>query len=104
MQSIEVVVRNRPVGSGAVFYHEPSIVRYVGELMDNPNWPLQAARALGVKEPLDLVHAREAQRLRLREQHRKDYPPGMAIEIPFGPNDVVPYSWEDLSPGKRARH
>ena len=33
---IEVVVRNRPVGSGAVFYHEPSIVRYVGELMDNP--------------------------------------------------------------------
>ena len=33
---IEVVVRNRPVGKGAVFYHEPSIVRYVGELVDNP--------------------------------------------------------------------
>jgi hypothetical protein len=33
---IEVVVRNRPVGKGAVFYHEPSTVSYVGELLANP--------------------------------------------------------------------
>lgn len=34
---IEVVVRNRPVGKGAVFYNEPSTVSYVGELMANPS-------------------------------------------------------------------
>ena len=79
------------------------IIAMARELMDNPNWPLQAARALGVTEPLDLVHAREAQRLRLREQHRKEYPPGMEIEIPFGPNDLVPYSWDELNPRKRVR-
>ena len=79
------------------------IIAMARELMDNPNWPLQAARALGVTEPLDLVHAREAQRLRLREQHRKEYPPGMEIEIPFGPNDLVPYSWDELNPLKRVR-
>jgi hypothetical protein len=33
---IEVVVRNRPVGKGAVFYYEPSLVRYVGEVLPNP--------------------------------------------------------------------
>lgn len=79
------------------------IIAMARELMDNPNWPLQAARALGVTEPLDLVHAREAQRLRLREQHRKEYPPGMELEIPFGPNDLVPYSWDELNPRKRVR-
>ena len=33
-------------------------------LMDNPNWPLHAARTMGVSDPLALVHPREAQRLR----------------------------------------
>ena len=33
---IEVVVRNRPVGRGSVFYHEPSLVRYRGEVLPNP--------------------------------------------------------------------
>lgn len=33
---IEVIVRNRPVGKGSVFYYEPETVRYVGELLDNP--------------------------------------------------------------------
>jgi hypothetical protein len=33
---IEVVVRNKPVGRGSVFYHEPSLVRYVGEVLPNP--------------------------------------------------------------------
>ncbi len=79
------------------------IIALARELMDNPNWPLQAARALGYHDPLDLVHAREAQRLRLREQHRKEYPPGMALEIPFGTDELVPYSWESFNPGERTR-
>jgi len=64
-------------------------------LMDNPNWPLHAARALGYTDPLELVHAREAQRLRLLEQHRKDYQHGSEVEIPFGPSEQVPYSWAE---------
>lgn len=62
-------------------------------LMDDPNWPLHAARELGCADPLALVHAREAQRLRQLEQHSKSYPPGSAVEIPFGPEEQVSYSW-----------
>ncbi len=62
-------------------------------LMDNPNWPLHAARELGYADPLSLVHAREAQRLRLLEQHSREYPPGSAVEIPFGTEERIPYSW-----------
>lgn len=62
-------------------------------LMDDPNWPLHAARELGCADPLALVHAREAQRLRQLEQHSKAYPPGSAVEIPFGPEEQVAYSW-----------
>lgn len=63
-------------------------------LMDDPNWPLHAARELGVADPLALVHPREAQRLRQLEHHHRDYPPGSAIEIPFATEERVAYSWE----------
>lgn len=79
------------------------LVALARELMDNPNWPLHAARALGFADPLGLVHAREAQRLRLREQHRKEYPPGAEVEIPFGPGEQVAYSWAARSAGPRDR-
>ena len=79
------------------------LVALARELMDNPNWPLHAARALGFSDPLALVHAREAQRLKLREQHRKDHLPGSEITIPFGPGEQIAYCWETLSPGPRAR-
>ena len=79
------------------------LVALARELMDNPNWPLHAARALGVADPLALVHAREAQRLKLREQHRKEYPPGTEVEIPFGPSEQVGYSWAARSAGPRNR-
>ncbi len=62
-------------------------------LMDDPNWPLHAARELGLEDPLGLVHEREAQRLRLLERHRRDYPQGSAVEIPFAPGEELPYSW-----------
>ncbi len=80
---------------------QADLIALARELMDAPNWPLQAARALGYHDPLDLVHVREAQRLRLREQHRRDYRPGTDIEIPFGPKEQVPYSWETRNAGKR---
>jgi 2,4-dienoyl-CoA reductase-like NADH-dependent reductase (Old Yellow Enzyme family) len=64
-------------------------------LMDDPNWPLHAARELGCADPLALVHAREAQRLRQLEQHSKAYPQGSAIEIPFGSAEQVAYSWTE---------
>ena len=79
------------------------LIALARELMDHPNWPVHAARDLGVAEPLELVHAREAQRLRLREQHRKDYPPGIDVQIPFGPTEQVPYSWDTLNAGSRAQ-
>jgi len=63
-------------------------------LMDDPNWPLHAARELGCADPLALVHAREAQRLRQLEHHHSDYPPGSTIEVPFTPEEKVAYSWE----------
>jgi 2,4-dienoyl-CoA reductase-like NADH-dependent reductase (Old Yellow Enzyme family) len=80
---------------------QADLIAIARELMDNPNWPLHAARVLGHNEPFDLVHAREAQRLRLREQHRREYRPGTDIRIPFGPKEQVGYSWETLSPAKR---
>jgi 2,4-dienoyl-CoA reductase-like NADH-dependent reductase (Old Yellow Enzyme family) len=79
------------------------LIALARELMDNPNWPLHAARALGYADPFQLVHAREAQRLRLREQHRKEYPPGTDVDIPFGPSEQVAYSWEARSAGPRDR-
>jgi 2,4-dienoyl-CoA reductase-like NADH-dependent reductase (Old Yellow Enzyme family) len=80
---------------------EADLIALARELMDNPNWPLHAARVLGHDDPLGLVHAREAQRLRLRDQHRRQYPPGSVVEIPFGPEEQVAYSWESMSPGQR---
>jgi 2,4-dienoyl-CoA reductase-like NADH-dependent reductase (Old Yellow Enzyme family) len=72
-------------------------------LMDDPNWPLHAARELGAADPLALVHPREAQRLRQLEHHHRDYPPGSAIEIPFTPEERVAYSWEAGIAGDRGR-
>ncbi len=72
-------------------------------LMDNPNWPLHAARELGCTNPLGLVHAREAQRLRLLERHREDYPQGSAVDIPFAPGEQLPYSWPAGIAGPRNR-
>ncbi len=77
------------------------LIALARELMDNPNWPLQAARALGYGDSYDLVHAREAQRLRLRERHRIEYLPGSEIRIPFGPGEQLPYSWSTLSVAAR---
>ncbi|MGE0560042.1 MAG: tripartite tricarboxylate transporter substrate-binding protein, partial [Burkholderiales bacterium] len=71
-------------------------------LMDDPNWPLHAARELGVADPLALVHPREAQRLRQLEHHHRDYPPGSAIEIPFAPEERAAYSWEAGIAGDRS--
>ncbi len=82
---------------------QADLIALARELMDNPNWPLQAARALGCEDPFDLVHAREAQRLRLREQHRREYAPGTEIKIPFGPTEEVPYSWSTLNTATRGR-
>ena len=78
------------------------LIALARELMDNPNWPLQAARALGRDDPYDLVHAREAQRLRARERHRVEYAPGTEVQIPFGPREQVAYSWSTLSVVDRA--
>jgi 2,4-dienoyl-CoA reductase-like NADH-dependent reductase (Old Yellow Enzyme family) len=72
-------------------------------LMDNPNWPLHAARELGCANPLGLVHAREAQRLRLLERHREDYPQGSAVDIPFAPGEQIPYSWTAGIADRRGR-
>ena len=63
------------------------------ELMDNPNWPLDAARALGHSDPLSLLAPRETYRLKAREAQRRDLAPGAALKIPFGLNEEVPYSW-----------
>jgi hypothetical protein len=34
--AVEVVVRNRPCGSGAIFYNEPATVTYRGVILENP--------------------------------------------------------------------
>jgi 2,4-dienoyl-CoA reductase-like NADH-dependent reductase (Old Yellow Enzyme family) len=73
-------------------------------LMDDPNWPLHAARELGCADPLALVHAREAQRLRQLEQHSKSYPPGSVVDIPFGTEEQVAYSWESGIADRRGRY
>jgi hypothetical protein len=40
--------------------------------------------------------------LRLLEQHSKEYPPGIAVEIPFGPEEQVSYSWAAGIAGPRS--
>jgi hypothetical protein len=82
---------------------DADLIALARELMDNPNWPVHAARVLGCEDPLALVHEREAQRLRLREQHRRQYPAGRRVEIPFGPQEQVPYSWESMIAERRAQ-
>ena len=82
---------------------DADLIALARELMDHPNWPLHAARALGCADPLGLVHEREAQRLRLRERHREEHPPGSEVEIPFGPNESIPYSWPARSARPRDR-
>jgi 2,4-dienoyl-CoA reductase-like NADH-dependent reductase (Old Yellow Enzyme family) len=82
---------------------QADLIALARELMDDPNWPLHAARALGFADPYALVHAREAQRLRLRERHREEYPPGAEVAIPFGPDERVPYFWDSRSAGPRER-
>ena len=79
------------------------LVALARELMDDPNWPLHAARALGHADALGFVHEREAQRLRLRERHREEHPPGSEVTIPFGPDESIPYSWTTLSAFPRDR-
>ncbi len=39
---------------------------------------------------------------RLRDQHRREYPPGSAVEIPFGTDEQVAYSWSAGIAGPRA--
>lgn len=73
---------------------DADVIALARGLMDDPNWPLHAARTLGYAGALGLVQEREAQRLRLLEQHRADYPQGSAVAIPYGPQERVPYSWE----------
>jgi 2,4-dienoyl-CoA reductase-like NADH-dependent reductase (Old Yellow Enzyme family) len=77
------------------------LIALARELMNNPNWPLQAARALGYGDSYELVHAREAQRLRLRERHRREYVPGSDVRIPFSPTEQIRYSWSSRSVGER---
>jgi len=72
-------------------------------LMDDPNWPLHAARELGVADPLALVHPREAQRLRQLEQHAREYPRGSAVAVPYGTEEQAPYSWDTGIAGRAAR-
>jgi 2,4-dienoyl-CoA reductase-like NADH-dependent reductase (Old Yellow Enzyme family) len=82
---------------------EADLIALARELMENPNWPVQAARALGWDDAYSLVHAREAQRLKLREQHRREYVPGKSFEVPFGTEEKVPYSWETARVEARKR-
>jgi 2,4-dienoyl-CoA reductase-like NADH-dependent reductase (Old Yellow Enzyme family) len=69
------------------------LIALARELMDHPNWPLDAARILGHSDPLSLLAPRETFRLKAREAQRRDLAPGAALKIPFGLNEEVPYSW-----------
>ncbi len=83
---------------------DADVIALARGLMDDPNWPLHAARELGYAGALKLVQEREAQRLRLLEQHRADYPQGSAVAIPYGPQEQVAYSWDEgiaARPGPR---
>jgi 2,4-dienoyl-CoA reductase-like NADH-dependent reductase (Old Yellow Enzyme family) len=52
------------------------LVALARELMWNPNWPVHAAKALGGRDPLDLLPETYAWWLRRREEVRKLYPTG----------------------------
>lgn len=94
MPTVAVGMISKAVHAEAILREgHADLVALARGLMDDPNWPLHAARELGCADPLALVHAREAQRLRQLEQHSKSYPPGSAIEIPFSPDEQVVYSW-----------
>lgn len=59
------------------------LIAMARELMWESNWPVHAAKALGMPDFLDLFPQGYGDRLRGRERERKQYPPGSSAEIPM---------------------
>ena len=65
------------------------------ELMYESDWPVHAARELGVHDYLELFPRSYAHRLKLREEHFARYPRGSEVVIPHTEDDVIRYRWEE---------
>jgi 2,4-dienoyl-CoA reductase-like NADH-dependent reductase (Old Yellow Enzyme family) len=79
---------------------QADLIAIARELMDNPSWPLQAARLRGHRDPLDLVHARGGAAPALARTTPARISSRADIKIPFGPEEQAPYSWETLNAAK----
>src|SRR5690606_17093355 len=67
-------------------------------LMYQCDWPVHAARELGISSYLDLFPPAYAHRLLQLKGHRSAYPPGREIALPTSPSQSLPYAWPDESP------
>jgi 2,4-dienoyl-CoA reductase-like NADH-dependent reductase (Old Yellow Enzyme family) len=97
----EVGARTMTVGLITEARHAESILQnghadliaLARELMYNCEWPVHAARALGIEDYLDLFPPPYAFRLRRRDEVRRLYPPGTDVAIPHTVDNLVKYPW-----------
>lgn len=68
------------------------------QLMYQSDWPVHAARALGLPNYLEILPEPYTHRLKIREQHAVQYPRGSHVLIPHSHEEVIQYRWED-APG-----
>lgn len=62
-------------------------------LMWQCDWPVHAAKELGVDGYLDLFPPAYAHRLEQLENHRRAYPPGCQVALPESPGRSLAYVW-----------
>jgi 2,4-dienoyl-CoA reductase-like NADH-dependent reductase (Old Yellow Enzyme family) len=74
---------------------DADLVAMARELMYHADWPVHAARELGVPNYLELFPAAYAFRLQKRDEVRALYPPGTATVVPHSVDRVVDYEWPE---------
>ncbi len=77
---------------------QADLIGMARELMYESHWPVHAARELGVPNYLELFPEPYTFRLKIREEHKVQYPHGSEVLIPHSQDEVIRYRWED-APG-----
>ncbi|MCS0504884.1 oxidoreductase [Ancylobacter mangrovi] len=70
------------------------LIAIATEFMVEPNWPVRAARELGMEDYLDLLPVHHAFRTKRRDRHLEEASRQEQLMIPYEVDESVPYTWE----------